>query len=472
MDRTLHVLVVGADPSLLPEFEAAADGVRRVRIVAHGARDLRAGVEAARARTPDLVVAQMDRDVRPLRTFAEELAVEAPDAVVAAAYRPDDLRDTGEGQLFIEAMRARVQDFLRRPLSSGELQQLIDRVARQPAARTSVGSVVSVVSNKGGVGKSTVAVNVACALAKRAPDRVLLIDASLQMGTCASMLDLAPETTLTDAVREFERLDETLLRQIAEPHPCGLRLLAAPADAGEAYEVEAEAMARIISLARRAFDHVVVDTFPLLDNVVMAILDLSDEALVVTNATVPTVVGTAKLLETLTRLGVPPGRQRVVLNLNHPAVAGGLSATDVAGRLDRDVAHVLPYDKRLVTAVNTGAPYVLHPARLFGWGWSRAMDRLTDAVAAVRPSIGGRVPAANGALRGWGPPPHPESGEGPLRRTVESGRLTLADSYVILPPSGRLSTPSGRHFSDLGEVTDHEAGIARAEDDDDHEGRA
>ncbi|MCO5166236.1 MAG: AAA family ATPase [Planctomycetes bacterium] len=472
MDRTLHVLVVGADPSLLPEFEAAADGVRRVRLVAHGARDLRAGVEAARARTPDLVIAQMDRDVRPLRTFAEEIAAEAPDAVVAAAYRPDDLRDTGEGQLFIEAMRARVQDFLRRPLSSGELQQLIDRVSRQPSARTSVGSVVSVVSNKGGVGKSTVAVNVASALAKRAPDRVLLIDASLQMGTCASMLDLAPETTLTDAVREFERLDETLLRQIAEPHPCGLRLLAAPADAGEAYEVEAEAMARIISLARRAFDHVVVDTFPLLDNVVMAILDLSDEALVVTNGTVPTVVGTAKLLETLTRLGVPPGRQRVVLNLNHPTVAGGLSPSDVAARLDRDVAHVLPYDKRQVTAVNMGTPYVLQPTRLLGWRWSRAMDRLVDAVAAVRPSVGGRVPATNGALRGWGPPPHPESGEGPLRRTVESGRLTLADSYVILPPSGRLPTPSGRLYgSDLGEVTDHEGGIAQA-DDDDPEGRA
>src|SRR5205085_1192326 len=82
-----------------------------------------------------------------------------------------------------------------------------------------------------GVGKSTISVNLACGLATRHPERVLLLDASLQMGVCATMLDLQPEASLTDAAQERDRLDEVLLRQLATPHPCGLHLLPAPADA-------------------------------------------------------------------------------------------------------------------------------------------------------------------------------------------------------------------------------------------------
>ncbi len=126
-------------------------------------------------------------------------------------------------------LRANVQDFLRRPLSSTELRSLLDRVF-QPrlTPRKSPGRILTFMSNKGGVGKSTLSVNAACDLAVRRPGQVLLIDASLQLGSCALMLDLIPQSTLTDAVREKERLDETLLRRLTTRHECGLHLLAAP----------------------------------------------------------------------------------------------------------------------------------------------------------------------------------------------------------------------------------------------------
>ena len=121
----------------------------------------------------------------------------------------------------------------------------------------------------------------------------------------------------------------------------------------------------------------------------MAILDLSDEAYVVMNPTVPTVLGTARLLETLARLGVPTSRQRLVLNENHPSVAAALGADDVTARLDRSVDHVLPYEKRLVTAVNTGAPLALQATRFLSRGWSRALERLTQQHDAYRWILGG-----------------------------------------------------------------------------------
>jgi pilus assembly protein CpaE len=230
-----------------------------------------------------------------------------------------------------------------------------------------LGAVVSFISNKGGVGKSTLAVNTAVVLARKSPQRVLLIDASLQLGVAASMLDLTPAATLIDAVRERNRLDETFLRQLTVQHESGLHLLAAPNTAVEAAEVDDESISRVITLARRAYDFVIVDTFPLFDRVVVAVLDLSERAYIVTENVVPTLLGAAKLIELLAGLGFPIERQKLVLN-RYASVSGGLKPLDVANRLNRPVDFVLPYDKRVVVAANTGRPYGASPSRYFGFG--------------------------------------------------------------------------------------------------------
>jgi pilus assembly protein CpaE len=205
------------------------------------------------------------------------------------------------------------------------------------------------------------------ALARKYPERVLLIDASLQLGVAASMLDLHPAATLTDAVRERERLDETLVRQLAAPHESGLHLLAAPHSAVEAAEVDDESIARVITLARRAYDFVVIGTFPLLDRVVVAVLDLSERTYIVMENVVPTLLGAAKLIELLASLGFPQERQRLILK-RFTSVSGGLKPLDVANRLSRPVDFVLPHDKRIVVAANTGLPYAMRPSRLWGFG--------------------------------------------------------------------------------------------------------
>ena len=231
----------------------------------------------------------------------------------------------------LAAVRAGVKDFLRRPVSSTELGDLLGRVLKSGGTRggATPGKIVTFVSNKGGVGKSTLAVNAACGLALRRPERVLLIDLSIQMGVCASMLDLRPPATVTDAVRQHDRLDETLLRQVATVHSSGLHLLAAPSGAVEAAEIDDESVIRLLTLARRAYDFVVVDTFPMIDRVMLAVLDLSDRAYVVVENVVPTLLGAIKFVELLDGLGVDRARQRVVLN-RFTSLPGSLPAADVA----------------------------------------------------------------------------------------------------------------------------------------------
>jgi pilus assembly protein CpaE len=383
---TSTFLVVGPDPKLRRESEAALAGIADAYAVIHHVDDFRRGVEAARSRQPALVLVEMTGDFRALQAFAEEMAAASPGTVVVAVFSPNVFGpDVSEGAVLIEAIRAGVRDFLRRPLSSADLGQLIDRLVRR-SVRTSrpLGKTIFFVGNKGGVGKSTIAVNVACGLAAKHPERVLLVDASLQMGVCATMLDLKPTATMTDAYHERDRLDETLLRQLATPHPCGLHLLAAPADAIEAAYIDDEIMSRILTLARRSYDYVVVDSFPLLDRVMMAVLDLSDRAYLVLESVVPTLLGGAKLLRLFDDLGIPPDRIGIVLN-RYINFAGNLKPADVAGLLGRPVDYVVPYKKDVVIAANIGRPSILRTSRYFGFG--RAVTRLIHDVSEVSPAL-------------------------------------------------------------------------------------
>jgi pilus assembly protein CpaE len=400
MDKPIQILFVGEDPALAAEARSALSGIPNWRTVAHFAANMEQALDVAVNRHPQLICLQMGSDTRELTSFSREMRASLPDTSVVAMYNPASFDpEVSESGKIIEVLRANVQDFLRRPLSSTEMRSLLDRLFQaRLAPRRIPGSIVCFASNKGGVGKSTLSVNTACDLAQRHPGEVLLVDASLQLGICGMMLDIIPQATLTDAVREKERLDETLLKRLTQPHSSGLHLLAAPKDALEASEVDDASFARVLNVARRVFDYIVVDTFPLLDNLMLSLLDISDLVCVVIQGTVPNVVGSVRFLSVLDALRLPRERQRLILNQNYSRFAGNLTPGDIEQRVGRQLDYVFPYKKGIMVAQNVGRPYILKSLRFFGFG--REMSALVDEIETIR----GRRPqeaeftAANQAL--------------------------------------------------------------------------
>jgi pilus assembly protein CpaE len=372
----LQILVVGTDPQLPAECESALVSLAAETPVVHRAVDARQAVEVARSRRPNLAIVEMVSDLGRVKATVADIAAVSPETVVAAAFRAELFgHDVSESGLLIEALRSGVRDFLRRPISAHDLGQLVERLRRQgPSDPSRWGKIVSFISNKGGVGKSTLAVNSAVGLALEFPERVLLIDASLQMGVCAAMLDLEPSLTLTDAARERDRLDEMLIRQLATVHSSGLHLLAAPSDAVEGAEINDDLISRVLTLSRRAYDFVIVDTFPIFEAVVMSVVDSSDRVYIVLDNVVPTLLGATKLLRLLESVGFPRERQRIILN-RYAGHSGCLRAIDVARRLDRDVDHVIPYHRGLIAAANLGRPYLGRT-----WRFSKARTRMAELV--------------------------------------------------------------------------------------------
>ena len=340
--------------------------------------DLTRAVDVSRDREPHGALIELTGNVETDRQSIGELRAVAPEMVLVGVHAAEGEPGEVSSAAIVQLVREGVSDFLRRPIPLRELRQLFDRLRPHDAAvRRQLGTCIAFISNKGGVGKSTLAVNTAVSLARRYPEEVLLIDASLQMGVCAAMLNLEPRTTLLDAFEQRQRLDETLIRQLAIPHESGLLLLAAPSDPVAAADIDDQSMTRLLNLARRTFRYVVVDTFPLFDQIVMTVLDIASRAFVVLDNVVPTVLSAVQLLKLLEELQFPQQRTGVVVN-RFQRVTGNPSIDDVARSLRLSVDHVIPYDRRAIASANSGRPFAMDMVRFSKL--HRAMESLVNSV--------------------------------------------------------------------------------------------
>jgi len=145
----------------------------------------------------------------------------------------------------------------------------------------------------------------------------------------------------------------------------------------ESAEVDDAMISRILLMARRRYDFVLVDTFPLFDRINMAILDMSDYAYVVLENVVPTMQVVRGFFDLLGEVDFSVDRQRVVLNRFSKA-GGSPGRSDVERYLERTVDHVIPFDKRVIQAANIGIPFVLSPNR-----FSKSARAIRDLVRTI-----------------------------------------------------------------------------------------
>ncbi len=247
-----------------------------------------------------------------------------------------------------------------------------------------MGRVTTVFSTKGGSGKSVIATNLAVVLAERSDGPVVLVDADLQFGDVAVMMKLAPTHTVVDAVSNIERLDASLLESLLATHePSGLRVLPAPLEPAFADQIGAAEMVKIIEILRKFCVHVVIDTPAYFNDVVLGLVEVSDDVLLVAGMDIPNIKNVKIGLQTLRLLNTPMEKLRLILNRANSKVKldiGGVERT-----LQISAEALVPSDVVVPQSVNKGVPFVIsHPKSGVAKSIRALADTLLDTDAEAR----------------------------------------------------------------------------------------
>jgi pilus assembly protein CpaE len=218
------------------------------------------------------------------------------------------------------------------------------------------GKVFMVFSPKGGVGKTTMAVNLSVALARTGVE-VCVVDLDLAFGDVAITMQLIPEHTITEAAASEDDMDFALLQKLLTRHESGLTILAAPTHPEGRDLITASLARRVVQTLRRHFDYVVIDTPPGFDDQVIGAFDETDECIIVATLDVPTIKNTKVAIETLDLLNLVPGNRHLVLNRADEEV--GLNQSNVEDILGVKVEVALPSSPAVASATNHGQPIVM-----------------------------------------------------------------------------------------------------------------
>jgi len=256
--------------------------------------------------------------------------------------------------LMLDAMRAGVNEFLTEPIAPSDLRIALDRVvATRP--RPDPGQVFAFVGGKGGIGTTTLAVNVATTLATEQSSSVLLIDLHVAYGDAAVFLGIEPRFSVADALENVDRIDEAFLRSVVAHTRSGLDVLASP-DRALAGPIDARSVRNLIDGAARLYATVLLDV-PRSDATILDALDLTTRIVVVANQELATVRSAGRMA---TALRLRYGNNRVIAVVNRFDPHAEIGRKDIERVMGGPIVDVFPSQYRLaIEALNQGQPLVL-----------------------------------------------------------------------------------------------------------------
>jgi pilus assembly protein CpaE len=302
---------------------------------------------------PEVVFLDLSRDPEPYFQLGAQIhrARPAVKLVACSAVVPPN------HQLLLEAMRSGVQDFLAKPVDPASLKEILLRFTEDIDARdrSSLDRLIVIMGAKGGVGATTVAVNIGVQLSVFARKRVALLDFANPLGNVHLLLDLHPKFTVRDAVDNMDRLDSHFFAGLLTRHKTKLEVLGGVTQPEEWQSIHIPSLERVVNVAQNTFDMVLLDMGSQFSSEWTSILRMARMILIVAEANVPALWTLERRLLALKGFGVDPERARVIINRWHKGDDDVLKG--IQKDINRPVFASLPNDFRMANAaVNMGTP--------------------------------------------------------------------------------------------------------------------
>jgi pilus assembly protein CpaE len=357
MTTVLRLAIVDPNDSTREALKSALLGMDMVWLEAECSR-YEFFADVVGQTSPDIGIVSLDSDPAKGLELVGRLGESSPDCAILVVSSSND------GNLILQAMRAGAKEYLTQPIRVEDLAGALGRIGERRLGkgekRARVSQVIAVAGAIGGVGTTSLAVNLGCVLAKAARNSVALVDLDLCLGDADVFLDAIPDYTLVDVAQNVTRLDFTLLKRSLTKHSSGLYLLPRPVQLEDTRLVTPEDLQRVIGLMKATFTHLVVDLSKSYSPVDMVALDMATQILLVTQLDLPCLRNVVRLMMSFNEMKGLADKVKIVVN-RVGLENGQITLKKAQDTIGREIFWQLPNDYRTMIEVrNNGVPLIEH----------------------------------------------------------------------------------------------------------------
>ncbi|MGI9455246.1 MAG: response regulator [Aeoliella sp.] len=394
MSNVLRIAIVDPDDATREVMKSTLVGLDTVWLEAECAK-YAFFQDVTKQTNPDVALINLDSDPEAGLQLVEDLAQSTPDLSLLVSSSSTD------GSLILRTMRAGAKEFLSQPLNPEEFAAAIARVSRhrfgQQGGTGRAGcKVIAVTGATGGVGATSLAVNLGCALAANPENSVVLVDLDLAVGDADVFLDTIPEYTLTDVAQNIARLDFTLLKRSLTKHSSGLYLLPRPVQLEDSRHVSIEDLQRMFGLLKATFTHLIIDTSKAFTPLDMHALETATDVLMVTQLDLPCLRNVVRLMMAFKQAEKIQDKIKVIVNrVGHGS--GQISVKKAQETLGTEIYWQVPNEYRTMVEVrNNGVPLLEQAPKA----------AITQSIVQLASALTGQTEEATeddstGKSRGW-----------------------------------------------------------------------
>jgi pilus assembly protein CpaE len=305
---------------------------------------------------PDIGLVVLDNDPDKALSLVQQLSEASPQCSVLVVSGSSD------GSLILRAMRAGAKEFLPKPVRIEDLVSALERIRERRFGRGDIrtrgSTVIAVAGAAGGVGTTSLAVNLGCVLARDPQYSVALVDLDLSLGDADVFLDTIPDYTLVDVAQNVTRLDFTLLKRSLTKHSSGLFLLPRPVQLEDAKLITADDLQRVIGLLKATFTHLILDLSKSYSPLDMVAMQTANHVLLITQLDLPCLRNVVRLMMSFGEIEGLKDKIKIVVN-RAGLDSGQISLKKAQETIGRDIFWQLPNDYRTMVEVrNNGVPLV------------------------------------------------------------------------------------------------------------------